>query len=157
MRPSHGRSTRPAHPRLPHPRGQAAPDRLPAHDRRHRARARIRRCGVFLASLSCQDRHVTATVPTVVQAECTNPTHHDQGEMKGIPMPRPSSIASGPLELKPQTDSLQPIARDTLQERVYLRIRQALIYSEFEPGQVLTIRELARKLGTSILPVREAL
>jgi DNA-binding GntR family transcriptional regulator len=61
------------------------------------------------------------------------------------------------MELKVHTDSLQPIARDTLQERVYLRIRQALITSEFKPGQVLTIRELAQRLGTSIMPVREAL
>ena len=61
------------------------------------------------------------------------------------------------MDLKAHTSSLQPIVRDTLQERVYLRIRQALIHSEFKPGQVLTIRELARRLGTSIMPVREAL
>jgi DNA-binding GntR family transcriptional regulator len=61
------------------------------------------------------------------------------------------------MDLKAHASSLQPIVRDTLQERVYLRIRQALIHSEFEPGQVLTIRELARRLGTSIMPVREAL
>lgn len=61
------------------------------------------------------------------------------------------------MELKAHTNSLQPIVRDTLQERVYLRIRQALIHSEFNPGQVLTIRELASMLGTSIMPVREAL
>jgi DNA-binding GntR family transcriptional regulator len=66
-------------------------------------------------------------------------------------------MQAGAMELKPHTNSLQPIARDTLQERVYLRIRQALINSEFNPGQVLTIRELAQKLGTSIMPVREAL
>lgn len=61
------------------------------------------------------------------------------------------------MALQAHTNSLQPIARDTLQERVYRRIRQALINSEFKPGQVLTIRELAQKLGTSIMPVREAL
>lgn len=72
-------------------------------------------------------------------------------------MPRPSSIPAGTLELKPHGHSLTPIARDTLQERVYLRIRQALILSELKPGQVLTIRELAHNLGTSIMPVREAL
>jgi len=72
-------------------------------------------------------------------------------------MPRSASTLSRSLELKPHTNSLQPVARDTLQERVYLRIRQALILSEFKPGQVLTIRELAHKLGTSIMPVREAL
>lgn len=72
-------------------------------------------------------------------------------------MARSPSRGPVPLNVKAQTHSLEPIARDTLQERVYLRIRQALIYSEFKPGQVLTIRELAQKLGTSIMPVREAL
>jgi DNA-binding GntR family transcriptional regulator len=61
------------------------------------------------------------------------------------------------MDPKAERSALQPIARDTLQERVYLRIRQALIHSEFKPGQVLTIRELAQNLGTSIMPVREAL
>lgn len=52
---------------------------------------------------------------------------------------------------------LEPISRNTLQERVYLRIRQGLIYSEFRPGQILTIRSLAHQLHTSVMPVREAL
>jgi DNA-binding GntR family transcriptional regulator len=52
---------------------------------------------------------------------------------------------------------LQPISRNTLQEKVHLRIRQGLIDGEFPPGQVLTIRELAAHLGTSVMPVREAL
>jgi DNA-binding GntR family transcriptional regulator len=72
-------------------------------------------------------------------------------------MPRSTRREQLPMDSKPQSSALQRVARDTLQERVYLRIRQALIHSEFAPGQVLTIRELARKLGTSIMPVREAL
>lgn len=72
-------------------------------------------------------------------------------------MPRSTHREQPPMESQAQLGALQPIARDTLQERVYLRIRQALIHSEFKPGQVLTIRELAQKLGTSIMPVREAL
>lgn len=74
-----------------------------------------------------------------------------------LDMPSPTHREQLPMDLKAQTSTLQPIIRDTLQERVYLRIRQALIHSEFKPGQVLTIRELANKLGTSIMPVREAL
>lgn len=61
------------------------------------------------------------------------------------------------MDSPPRTLSLQPIVRNTLQERVYLRIRQGLINSEFKPGQVLTIRDLARQLRTSVMPVREAL
>ncbi|HWG70385.1 MAG TPA: GntR family transcriptional regulator [Steroidobacteraceae bacterium] len=52
---------------------------------------------------------------------------------------------------------LQPISRNTLQEKVHLRIRQGLIDAEFTPGQILTIRDLAAHLGTSVMPVREAL
>ncbi len=78
--------------------------------------------------------------------------------MKGAQtMPKISHRRAVPLHGKAQLHPLQPIARDTLQERVYTRIRQALILSEFKPGQVLTIRELAQNLGTSIMPVREAL
>lgn len=55
------------------------------------------------------------------------------------------------------TNLLQRISRDTLQEQVYRRIRQGLIDGQFKPGQVLTIRDLATQLGTSVMPVREAL
>jgi DNA-binding GntR family transcriptional regulator/AraC-like DNA-binding protein len=53
--------------------------------------------------------------------------------------------------------ALAPIPRNTLQEQVHLQIRRGLIDGEFKPGQVLTIRDLASRLGTSIMPVREAL
>jgi DNA-binding GntR family transcriptional regulator len=52
---------------------------------------------------------------------------------------------------------LQRIEHNTLQEQVYSHIRQGLIDGQFKPGQVLTIRYLAEQLGTSIMPVREAL
>lgn len=44
-----------------------------------------------------------------------------------------------------------------LQDRVYLTLRNALIRGRFEPGAQLTIRVLAKALGTSIVPVRDAL
>ena len=52
---------------------------------------------------------------------------------------------------------LQRISHNTLQEQVYRNIRQSLIDGQFKPGEVLTIRDLARQLGTSVMPVREAL
>jgi DNA-binding GntR family transcriptional regulator len=52
---------------------------------------------------------------------------------------------------------LKPILHNTMQEQVYRRIRQSLIDGQFTPGQVLTIRDLAGQLGTSVMPVREAL
>ena len=52
---------------------------------------------------------------------------------------------------------LAPVPRETVQDRVYLELRKALIHGLFSPGQVLTIRELAASLQTSTMPVREAL
>jgi DNA-binding GntR family transcriptional regulator len=52
---------------------------------------------------------------------------------------------------------LAPVSRETVQERVYRELRQALIYGRFEPGQALTLQELADSLRTSAMPVREAL
>jgi DNA-binding GntR family transcriptional regulator len=52
---------------------------------------------------------------------------------------------------------LGKIAHETLQEKVYRDIRQGLIDGQFEPGSIMTIRALAAQLGTSVMPVREAL
>jgi DNA-binding GntR family transcriptional regulator len=52
---------------------------------------------------------------------------------------------------------LSPIARNTMQEQVYSQIRESLSDGRFKPGQTLTIRDLAQQLGTSVMPVREAL
>ena len=54
-------------------------------------------------------------------------------------------------------EKLFPIDVSTLQERVYLALRQGISQGNFGPGEVLTIRTLAAKLGTSAMPVREAL
>ncbi|HVY99302.1 MAG TPA: GntR family transcriptional regulator [Dongiaceae bacterium] len=45
----------------------------------------------------------------------------------------------------------------TMQERVYQELRNALYQGRFMPGEVLTIRSLAAALGTSPMPVREAI
>lgn len=52
---------------------------------------------------------------------------------------------------------LEPVGRETVQDRVYSELRRALIGGLFSPGQVLTIRQLADALLTSTMPVREAL
>lgn len=57
-------------------------------------------------------------------------------------------------------NALNPLRRieyNTLQEHVHRRMREGLIDGQFQPGQVLTIRYLAEQLGTSVMPVREAL
>jgi DNA-binding GntR family transcriptional regulator len=45
----------------------------------------------------------------------------------------------------------------TLQERVYRELREAIMLGQFHPGDAMTIRGLAEKLGTSMMPAREAL
>jgi DNA-binding GntR family transcriptional regulator len=52
---------------------------------------------------------------------------------------------------------LEPIRHNTLQQQVYRRLRESLADGQFKPGEVLTIRDLASQLGTSVMPVREAL
>jgi DNA-binding GntR family transcriptional regulator len=52
---------------------------------------------------------------------------------------------------------LARIERETVQERVYGVLRERLMRGGFEPGQKLKIAELASALGTSAMPVREAL
>jgi DNA-binding GntR family transcriptional regulator len=61
----------------------------------------------------------------------------------------------------PMAESSQPgllrIERETVQERVYAVLRARLMRGGFEPGQKLKIADLAEALGTSAMPVREAL
>jgi len=52
--------------------------------------------------------------------------------------------------------SLDPIERVTLNELAYVRLKQALLSGRIEPGTTFTLRQLAEVLGTSVMPVREA-
>lgn len=54
-------------------------------------------------------------------------------------------------------DVLLPVGRETLQHRVYLQLRRSLINGMFAAGDVLRIVDLAEKLRTSTMPVRDAL
>ena len=53
--------------------------------------------------------------------------------------------------------SLAPVGRETVQDRVYAQLRQTLIIGGFEAGDALRIVDLADRLQTSTMPVREAL
>lgn len=60
------------------------------------------------------------------------------------------------------TDAIQLISGNrpdhlTLQEQVYQRLRLDIMTGRFIPGKSVTIRGLAEELGTSPMPVREAL
>lgn len=53
--------------------------------------------------------------------------------------------------------ALSPVGRETLHERVYNQLRRSLINGMFDAGDVLRIVDLAERLQTSTMPVREAL
>jgi len=48
------------------------------------------------------------------------------------------------------------VEKQNLSQKVYARIRDALMNGQYQPGDRLRISELAASLGTSITPVREA-
>ncbi len=52
---------------------------------------------------------------------------------------------------------LAPVQRDSIQEQIYLALRDRLMRGSFAPGQKLKILELAEAFGTSAMPVRDAL
>ena len=55
------------------------------------------------------------------------------------------------------TTGLERIQPVTLQETVYRELKRALMEGRFLPGECLKIRTVANALGTSTMPVREAL
>lgn len=58
---------------------------------------------------------------------------------------------------KPATPGLGRADRSTLQDRIYHKLTNAIMSGLFVPGQRITIRGLADTLGTSPIPVREAI
>jgi DNA-binding GntR family transcriptional regulator len=52
---------------------------------------------------------------------------------------------------------LARLERETLHERAYDEVKKAIMGGAIAPGEPMTIRALAKALGTSVMPVREAL
>lgn len=52
---------------------------------------------------------------------------------------------------------LSPVVRETLHDRVYAELRRSLIHGMFDAGEMMRITDLAERLNTSTMPVREAL
>ncbi|HYI70935.1 MAG TPA: GntR family transcriptional regulator [Skermanella sp.] len=52
--------------------------------------------------------------------------------------------------------SLERIDRETVSGRVYRDLRELLISGEISPGEKLALRSVAAALGTSLMPVRDA-
>jgi len=53
--------------------------------------------------------------------------------------------------------TVKQVARDTIKLRVYDALRRAILEARFRPGEVITLRLGGEALGTSMMPVREAL
>src|SRR5262245_53677170 len=52
--------------------------------------------------------------------------------------------------------ALAAIERVPLQETAYQRLKKALLSGHLEPGRLLSLRTIASDLGTSVMPVRDA-
>jgi DNA-binding GntR family transcriptional regulator len=52
--------------------------------------------------------------------------------------------------------AISPVVRNTLQDQAYNKLREALMSGLFKPGQSLTLRATAEVMGTSPMPVRDA-
>lgn len=50
-----------------------------------------------------------------------------------------------------------PLRRDSLQQQIYDRLRGNIVAGAYRPGETLSSRGLAERLGVSAMPVREAL
>ena len=57
----------------------------------------------------------------------------------------------------PGRGGITPVPRETLHDRVYAELRRSLVHGVFVSGEMLRIQDLAEKLRTSTMPVREAL
>lgn len=53
-------------------------------------------------------------------------------------------------------NKVSPIARVTLADRVYGDLRELLLAGQVEPGEKFSLRSLAASMGTSLMPVRDA-
>lgn len=55
------------------------------------------------------------------------------------------------------TGGLVSVERATLQDQVYLQLRNRIMSGFFKPGQALSMRSVAEAVGVSVMPARDAL
>ena len=53
-------------------------------------------------------------------------------------------------------DNLRPIVHQTMSAKVYQDLREMIMSGQLQPGERLTLAGMATALGTSVMPVREA-
>jgi DNA-binding GntR family transcriptional regulator len=52
---------------------------------------------------------------------------------------------------------MRQVSKFTVHHQVYEELRRSVMSGIFQPGELVTIRDLAQRLGTSEMPIREAL
>ena len=52
--------------------------------------------------------------------------------------------------------ALKAIEQETMADKVYRQLREALMSGRFAPGQALSLRSVAEAVGSSTMPVRAA-
>ena len=57
----------------------------------------------------------------------------------------------------PGLDRLSPVERETVQDRIYRQLRDALIQGRFDAGEFFLAGDVAQRMSVSSMPVREAL
>ncbi|OZI18911.1 GntR family transcriptional regulator [Bordetella genomosp. 9] len=67
-----------------------------------------------------------------------------------------AGAAAGPARTPVKPAPLQPIERETLWDRAYAALREALLSGRYEPGHRILLRDVAAELGISLTPVRDA-
>jgi DNA-binding GntR family transcriptional regulator len=72
-------------------------------------------------------------------------------------MARPRFDAPSPESVRSPRPVLRPVSRDSIQDRIYAELCDALICGRLQGGQTMQIRDLADAFQTSVMPVREAL
>ena len=92
-----------------------------------------------------------------------------QGAMKALPAYAEIDREDWPFfNLSPASEGARAVTHrassarmstepESLAERTYARLRHGLIVGQIAPGECITVGALARQLGTSVTPVRDAL
>lgn len=82
------------------------------------------------------------------------PAKFGQALLRDVKQYAPNDQASGLLDNP--FDGSPGSERDTLRQRTYSTLRYALMAGAFRPGHTVSLRSLAASLGTSSMPVRDA-
>ena len=101
-----------------------------------------------------EGKHLASTVVTLSASLACAPCRH----AATAPLEQFGNQTSGEANMRPvnSADNLRPIVHQTLSAKVYQDLRQMIMSGQLQPGERLTLARMATALGTSVMPVREA-